>query len=257
MARMLDRRSRFATRRLARVEGVVLAVLQAAVAAVGWFVDPIWVAVMVALQLALGGLGAVLVIGPIRGGIGLARYAMPATAGVAATLFGRVIEPGVVVLLIPLVAVLLWMVTHIEVRAGRIGGSRTVLDLLLTATVFAAGTGMLGVFGDVVWPTPVAAIALFTMPLAFRSAESRDALGGEAVGQGLLHVLAVAQVGTAAMLLELPGRLIVPALMALAFYAWGGAASALRAGEPGRAVALEFGALAVLGLVVALLLHRA
>jgi hypothetical protein len=44
--------------------------------------------------------------------------------------------------------------------------------------------------------------------------------------------------------------------MALAFYAWAGAVQALRAGEPGRGVAIEFGSLAVLGLVVALLLHR-
>jgi hypothetical protein len=253
---MSGERTQAIARRFARPEALVLAVLQTAVAAVGWFVEPFWVAVMVALQLALGGLGAVRVIGPVREGVGLARYAMPAVAGVAATLFGRQIEPGLVILLIPLVAVLLWMVGYVELRAGRIGGGRTALELLLTATVFAAITGGMGLFGDVVWPTPIAAVAIFAFPLALRSAESRNALGAEGVGQALLHVLAIAQVGTATMLLDLPGTLIGPALMALTFYAWGGAVAALRAGEPGRNVAVEFGALAVLGLVVALLLHR-
>jgi hypothetical protein len=181
---------------------------------------------------------------------------MPATAGVAATLFGRVLPGGVAVLLVPLVAVLLWAVIYVEVRATRVSGGRTILELLLTATLFAAATGVLGLFGDLSWPTPAAVIAVFAVPLALRSAESRGALGGQAVGQALLHLLAVAQVGTATLLLDLPGVATVPALMALAFYAWAGAVQALRAGEPGRSVAVEFGSLAVLGLVVALLLHR-
>jgi hypothetical protein len=63
-------------------------------------------------------------------------------------------------------------------------------------------------------------------------------------------------IGAAASLLTLP-PLVVPALMTLTFYAWGGAAEALRAGNAGRSVALEFGALGLLGLVLALVLHRA
>jgi hypothetical protein len=251
-----DRRPRSIGRRVDRPEAVLLAIAQATLAAVGWLVDPFWVAVMVAVQLALGGLGAVRVMGPARGRRGLARYAMPATAGVAATLFGRVLPGGVAVLLVPLVAVLLWAVIYVEVRATRATGGRTILELLLTATLFAAATGVLGLFGDLSWPTPAAVIAVFAVPLALRSAESRGALGGQAVGQALLHLLAVAQVGTATLLLDLPGVATVPALMALAFYAWAGAVQALRAGEPGRSVAAEFGSLAVLGLVVALLLHR-
>ena len=46
------------------------------------------------------------------------------------------------------------------------------------------------------------------------------------------------------------------ALIALAFHAWSGAAEALEEGSSARAVAVEFGALAVLGVVVALLLTR-
>ena len=251
-----DGGARALTRRLGRPEAVLLAVAQAAIAAVGWLVDPFWVAVIVATQLALGGLGAVRVMGPAQEGAGLARYAMPATAGVAATLFGRVLPGGVSVLLVPLVAVLLWAVIYVELRRARASGGKTILELLLTATLLAAATGVLGLFGDVAWPTPVAAMAVFALPLALRSAESRGSLGGRAVGQALLHVLAVAQAGTAALLLDLPGVATVPALMALAFYAWAGAAQALADGEPGRSVAMEFGALVILGIVVAFLLHR-
>ena len=43
--------------------------------------------------------------------------------------------------------------------------------------------------------------------------------------------------------------------MALAFHAWSGAAEALEDGAEGRSVAVEFGSLAVLGIVVAVLLH--
>jgi hypothetical protein len=45
------------------------------------------------------------------------------------------------------------------------------------------------------------------------------------------------------------------AIVALGFHAWAGAAEALDEGSSPRSVILEFGALAVLGLVVALLLH--
>jgi hypothetical protein len=46
------------------------------------------------------------------------------------------------------------------------------------------------------------------------------------------------------------------AAMTLAFYAWGGAVDALRGEASGRAVAVEFGSLMLLGLVVGLLVHR-
>jgi hypothetical protein len=47
-----------------------------------------------------------------------------------------------------------------------------------------------------------------------------------------------------------------PALVALAFYAWGGAADALQSGASARAVTMEFGSLALLGILVAIFLHR-
>jgi len=52
----------------------------------------------------------------------------------------------------------------------------------------------------------------------------------------------------------LPG-VVGPAIIALAFYVWGGAADALQNGASSRSVIIEFGSLALLGLLVALLLH--
>jgi hypothetical protein len=47
------------------------------------------------------------------------------------------------------------------------------------------------------------------------------------------------------------------AVLALGFHAWAGAAEALDSGARGRAVLVEFGSLALLGLLVALLLRPA
>ena len=66
--------------------------------------------------------------------------------------------------------------------------------------------------------------------------------------------MAVAQVAAASACCSLPG-VVGAAIVALGFHAWGGAAEALDDGASGRSVILEFGALAVLGLVVALLLY--
>jgi hypothetical protein len=88
-----------------------------------------------------------------------------------------------------------------------------------------------------------------------RSAEARGVLGVEAVGQAVLHVLVVAQVGLAGVLLNMAPMLLA-GLIALAFYAWAGAADALRNGASGRSVAIEFGSLLVFGLIVGLLMYR-
>jgi hypothetical protein len=70
----------------------------------------------------------------------------------------------------------------------------------------------------------------------------------------MLHLVAIGQVGTALALLQLPG-VVGAAILALAFHAWSGAAEALDGGASARSVLIEFGALAVLGVVVALLLY--
>ncbi len=250
-----DRRRLALLRRIDRPAAVVLALLQALVAAAGWFASPIWLAVAIAAQLALGGAGAVRVIGPARSDLGLARYAIPATAGIAATLFGRLIPGGQSLLLVPIVGVLLWSVTYLELRAERGTGGRTLGDLILTAVIFTGTAGLLALFGPLVWPTPIVLVSLLALPLTVRASEARGTMGAEGFGQALLHVLVVAQIGVGAVLLKLP-VLVSAALTALAFYTWAGAADAMRGGASGRAVAVEFGPLVLLGLVVGLFLSR-
>lgn len=250
-----DRRRLAALRRIDRPAAIVLATLQALVAAAGWFAEPLWLAVAIGAQLALGGAGAVRVIGPARTELGLARYAIPATAGIAATLFGRLIPGGLSLLLVPIVAVLLWSVTYLELRAERGTGGHTLGGLLLTGIVFTGSAGLLDLFGPQAWPTPLVLVAFLSLPLTIRSAEGRGTGGAEGVGQALLHVLVVVQIGIGAVLLSLP-VLVAAALMALAFYTWGGAVDALRGGSSERSVAIEFGGLVLLGLFVALVLAR-
>ncbi len=250
-----DRRRLAVLRRTDRPAAVMLAAAQALVAAIGWFSDPIWLSVAVAVQLALGGIGAVRVIGPARDELGLARYAIPATAGIAATLFGRLIPGGVSLLLVPIAGVILWSVTYLEMRIERGTGGRTLGDLQLTAITFAGSAGLLALFGTQTWPTPLILVVILVLPLAQRAAEARGTLGAEAFGQALLHVLVVAQVGAGAVLLDLP-LIVTAALLALAFYTWAGAVDALGGGASGRSVTVEFGALVLLGLVVGLFVYR-
>ena len=251
-----DRRGLAILRQLDRPAAVLIAILQAVVAAVGWFAnEPVVLAITIALQLALGGLAAAYVIGPARPDSGLARYAMPAVAGIAATVFGRLIPGGLSLLLVPIVAVLLWSVTYLELRLARGTGGRTIQNLLLTGIVFTGAWGLLGYFGGQTWPTPLILLAILTLPLAIRAAEARGALGAEALGQSLLHLLVVFQVGLAVSLLNVQLQLTA-AIIALAFYTWGGAVDALRGDSSGRAVAAEFGSLVLVGLVAGLLLHR-
>jgi len=250
-----DRRRLALLRRIDRPLAVLLAVAQAVVATAGWLVEPLWLAVAIAGQLMLGGIIAVRVIGPARSDLGLARYAIPATAGIAATLFGRLVPFGLSVLLVPIVAVLLWSVTYLELRIERGTGGRTIGELLLVGILFCGTAGILVLFGAQAWPTPLILVAGLSLPLALRAAEARGDMGVHGLGQSLLHVLVVAQVGAGVVLLNLAPT-VMAALMALAFYAWGGAVEALRRNASGRSVAVEFGALLVLGLLVGLFLHR-
>lgn len=250
-----DRRRIAVLRHVDRPAAIVLAVAQALVASAGWFASPLWLAVAVAGQLVLGGIVAVRVIGPMRSDLGLARYAIPATAGIAATLFGRLIPGGLSILLVPILAVLLWIVTYLELRIERGTGGQTIGRLLLTAIVYAGAAGVLVLFGPRSWPTPLILVVGLVLPLAMRSSEARGTLGVEGVGQAVLHLLVVAQVGAAALLLSIPPA-VMAGLMALAFYTWSAAVETLRDGASGRSVAIEFGALLLFGLVIGLLLHR-
>jgi hypothetical protein len=251
----VNRRRLAVLRRIDRPAAVLIAVLQAVVAAVGWFAEPVVLAITIAGQLALGGLAAAYVIGPAREEGGLARYAMPSVAGISATVFGRLIPGGLSLLLVPILAVLLWSVTYLELRLARGTGGRTIQNLLLTGMTFAGAWGLLEFFGSRAWPTPLILLAVLCLPLAIRAAEARGARAAEAVGQASLHVLVVFQVGVAVALLSIQLQLGA-AIIALAFYAWAGAAESLRGEASGRSVAVEFGSLMLVGLVAGLLLHR-
>jgi hypothetical protein len=251
-------RGRRATRVLQRIdrpEVIGLSVVLAVLCAVGGLVTPFWLAVVVAAQLALGGAGAVRLIGPARPGLGFARYATTAMAAVSLVLFGRLIPPGAGLLLTPLAAVLIWSVLWLELRFARGVAARTMLDLALVGIVFLTAAGIWHVFGTDTWPPPLALVLVVVLVLGVRAAEARGVSGIEAIGQALLHVLAVGQAGAAVALLQLPG-VAGPAVVALAFYAWGGAVEAREEGASLRSVALEFGAIALLGVIVAFLLDQ-
>ncbi len=251
-------RGRRATRVLQRIdrpEVIGLSIALAVLCAVGWLVTPFWLAVVVAAVLALGGIGAVRLIGPARPGLGFARYATTAMAATSLALFGRLISPGVALLLTPIAAVLIWSVLWLELRVARGVAARTMLDLALVGIVFLAAAGIWRVFGTDAWPPPLALILVIAFVLAVRAAEARGIGGIEAIGHALLHVLAVGQAGAAVVLLHLPG-VAGPAVAALAFYAWGGAVEEIEDGASLRSVALEFGTIALLGVIVAFLLHQ-
>jgi hypothetical protein len=239
--------------RVERPEAVVLALVLAGVAAAGWYASAFWMAVAIGVQLVLGGLGAVWVIGPATARLGFARYATLAAAGVALTVFGRLTVGSIGLAMLPISAVLLWAVVWLELQANRVGRSGLGLELALIGIVFASAAGIASLVGADGWPAGMAlTLAVAAVP-AMRSAERRSRFGAEAMGQALLHLLAIAQVAAAAALLTIP-PIVGAALLALTFHAWGGAAESLDEGASARSVAVEFGALAVLGLVVALLL---
>lgn len=232
----------------------MLALAQAGIAALGWFGSAFWLAVAVAGQLVFGGIGAVWIIGPATARLGFARYAVPAAVGVAFTLFGRSLAEGAGLFLVPAAAVLLWAGLWLELDLERSSRGRLPMELLLVAVSFTAAAGSAALVAPDAWPTAIAVLLLVIAVPAVRMSEARGRFGAEAVGEALLHLLAIAQVSAAVSLLQIPA-LVGAALVALTFHAWSGAAEAIGGGASARSVIIEFGALAVLGLVVALLLH--
>jgi hypothetical protein len=249
-----DRRAAAVLNRVDRPGVIALAVLLAALATVAWLTDPFWMAVAIGAQLLVGGLGTVRLLGPAQPALGFARYAVPTAGAVSLSLFGRVLPGGVVLLFAPLAAILIWSILWLELRTSRGIPARTILDMALVAILFAAAAGIVVFAGRAGWPPPLMMALPFALVLAVRAAEARGTVGVAGIGQGLLHTLAVAQIGLAATLLDLPG-VIAPALVALTFHAWSGAAEALEDGASGRAVLLEFGSLALLGMAVAVVVH--
>lgn len=240
--------------RIDRPEVVLLALALAGFAAYGWYAEPFWLAAMIGAQLALGGLGSVWIIGPATARLGFARYASTAIAAVAVTLFGRAVVDSVGVYLLPFAIAIVWAVLRLELELQSAFRGRLALELLLVVLVFAAADGSMALVAPDARLEALPIFALVAIVPALRMSELRGQYGVRAVGAALIHLLAVVQVMAAVHLLALPG-LVGAALVALTFHAWSGAAEALEGGTPARAVWLEFGALAVLGLVVALLLQ--
>jgi hypothetical protein len=152
----------------------------------------------------------------------------------------------------PVAAVLLWAVIRLELELGG-GGRRVGLDLALVGIVFAAAAGVSALVPRSAWPPALVPLLLISTIPALRAAEARGRSGIEAVGQAALHLVALGQIAAAVALLRLPG-VVGAAVIALGFHAWAGAAEALDEGASARSVILEFGALAVLGVVVAIML---
>lgn len=252
------RRERLAViaRRVERPETIVLALALAGLVVYGWFAPPFWLAVAIAGQLALGGLGAVWVIGPVRSRFGFARYATFPVAAVALTLLGQMLSPTVQLAAAPVVALLLFGVLWAEMRLPDGRSPRLSVDLTLVGIVFAAASGIAATFPAASWPPAVLLVVIVSIIPALRAAELRGRYGVEAIGQATLHLLAIAQLGASLALLHLPG-VVGSAVLALGFHAWAGAAEALDNGARARSVMVEFGSLALLGLLVAMLLRPA
>ena len=232
-------------------EVVLLAVLLGGVTAYAWTAEPVGIAVVIAVEMALAGFGAVWLIGPVRARLGFARYGTLAAAAVAVTLFGRVLTGWAQVALLPVAILGLWAVLVLELRLNDGRAPRMGIELVMVGIVFTSAAGIGLILPPDTWPPPLLLLVLACGVPALRSAELRGRFGSEAVGQAALHLLAVAQVGAALLLLSLPG-VVGAAMVALTFHAWAGAAEALDSGAPLRDVLLEFGSLALLGLAVAI-----
>jgi hypothetical protein len=240
-------------RAVRRAGPIGLPLLMAALVAAGWVVDLVALAAVLALELAIAGLGTAALLGAVRPGAGYARYAILAVSAVSVTLVGRHLPPGIGPLAAPLAWAFLFWVLYIELHGPDMPGYRLSLDLTLVLSVFAATSGMTDLLPPELWILSLALFAALVSVPCLRAAEARGALGVPAVGHAALHLLVVLQVALALFLLDLP-QPVGPALVALTFHSWSGAADALESGVPTRAVILEYGSLAAIGAIVALFL---
>jgi len=241
------------SRTMKRAGPLVLPLLMAALVAAGWSVDMVALAAVLALELALAGLGTAALLGAASPNTGYARYAIFAVTAVSVTLAGRLLPPGIGPLAAPLAWAFLFWVLYIERHGPSMPGYRLSLDVTLVLTVFSATAGMGGLLPTELWLLAMILLGALVAVPCLRAAEARGALGATAVGHALLHLLVVLQVATAMLLLELPSP-VGPALVALTFHSWSGAADALESGVSNRAVFLEYGSLAAIGAIVALFL---
>jgi hypothetical protein len=155
-SRRLLRASRVRGSRAMKQTGpVVLPLLMAALVAAGWSVDLVALAGILALELALAGLGTAALLGAARPNSGYARYAIFAVSAVSVTLAGRLLPPGIGPLAAPLAWAFLFWVLYIERHGPEMPGYRLSLDVTLVLTVFSATAGMASLLPAERWPCSV------------------------------------------------------------------------------------------------------
>lgn len=248
----------FSRSRVRDLAGAMLVVVLTILIFLGWFESTVLLGVALAAQLAIGGSLGIALLGPARADNGVARYlTLPLTA-IGITLFGRFFRPTellIAILLAVVAAAVLWAALQIELAYSRGQRPKVLLDLLLATVIFCGSASIGSVIGEGMPVVILALLGLLALALSLRAAEARGASGGTALGHAFLQAFTVVQLAVALELLELPG-VIGPAVMLLAFYVWGGAADLLHEGASRRRVFVEYGFMALIGLVVALLAYR-
>ncbi len=193
-------------------------------------------------QLAIGGIGAVWLIGPARTELGFARYATLATAGVTLTLFGRLLVPSIGLLLTPIAALLLFGVIRLELGLTEAGQRRVGLDLALVGIVFAAAAGIGGMIPADAWPPGlILLLILASVPAPAVAPRRAGGAASRRSGRRRCTWWRSRRSRPPSACCSCPG-VVGAAIVALGFHAWGGAAEALDDGASGRSVVLEFGA---------------
>ena len=182
-------------RTVKRAGPFVLPLILAALVAAGWVVDMVALAGVLALELALAGMGMAALLGAARPAVGYARYAILAVAAVSITLAGRLLPPGIGPLAAPVAWAFLWWTLYTERMGPTAPTNRLSLDLLLVFTVFCAAVGLAGVIPSELWLLQLVLLAMLVAVPCLRAAEARGAVGVPAVGHGALHLLVVAPGG--------------------------------------------------------------
>jgi len=184
-------------RAVKRAGPLALPLMLAALVAAGWAVDSVALAIVLALELALAGLGTAALLGAVRPSIGYARYAILAVVAVSITLAGRQLPDGIGPLAAPVAWAFLWWTLNTERKGATKPSGRLALDLFLVLTVFATAAGLAGLFPEELWLLELVLLGILTSVACLRAAEARGALGVPAVGHAALHLLVVLQVAAA------------------------------------------------------------
>lgn len=245
--------------RIREVAGAVLVVVLTTLVFLGWFESTVLLGAALAAQLAIGGSLGIALLGRVRGDLGVGRYLTLPLMAVGITLFGRFLRPGdlpFAIVLALLAAAFLWVALQVEMAYSRGRRPKVVLDIVLAFVIFFAAASIGPIIGDDPPTVTLGLVGLLALALAFRSAEARGTSGGPAIGHAFLQAFAVVQVGVALEFLQLPGDLVGPAALMLAFYAWGGAADLLHEGASSWRVFLEYGIFALVAIAIVFIVRE-